>query len=394
MDALKRRLAQTDEKLQEVLEDLPLNAAEAHHQQDNSSPRGPVYRKVLDSIDTFTNFTEAQVLDLWRDVDPQFVQRRGRGKQPSLDSLDSLIVFLIHLKSNIDIGFLAAILDMKETTVRDCINRTRAPLYAALQDRWSHLPRPKRLSTTSFPFIGLLVDSTTIPVFKPKGHFDEVKSLWDSKNHTYGFKKEVAVMASQPHYALFMQPKADGSRHDYSIFKDSHTAYTQYLNKTPTERGSYIPGDSQDSRWAILGDNGYQGPASDTPSVRRIFIEQLSRVTDQRLHDELKKLHVPVECFFGRLKHLWQICHNIYRLSHQFFDQDIDICLWLTNEHIKHNHLSMDDHRVFLAHIVQHEAEVRQASNKTKAQQQRWKEAKKARLEREVSGNLSESLTN
>jgi len=112
-------------------------------------------------------------------------------------------------------------------------------------------------------------------------------------------------MAQEPHFALFVQPKADGSTHDYSIFKSTSSSYSRYLHKTPQELHD-CTGDN-DKRWAMLGDNGYQGPDSDTPTVRRIFVPRATAATDITLQNDLKKLRVPVECFFGRLKHLWQM---------------------------------------------------------------------------------------
>jgi hypothetical protein len=56
---------------------------------------------------------------------------------------------------------------------------------------------------SKFAYIALLADSTSFEVFRPKGRFEEQKHYYDGKNKMYAVKKEVAVMAHAPHYALF-----------------------------------------------------------------------------------------------------------------------------------------------------------------------------------------------
>jgi len=79
---------------------------------------------------------------------------------------------------------------------------------------------PKRLFPDSeFPFLALLVDSTTITTFKPLADFQECKGLWDGHHETYGLKKEVGISAHAPHICLFSQKARAGSVNDYQIFK-------------------------------------------------------------------------------------------------------------------------------------------------------------------------------
>ena len=90
---------------------------------------------------------------------------------------------------------------------------------------------------------------------------------WKKRKSTligiYALKKEVAVSASPPHYALLAQV---GSIHDYTTFKSNYECYSNYLLKTPEER-NLIPTDANEPSWAILGD---RGPDLDTPDLRRV----------------------------------------------------------------------------------------------------------------------------
>lgn len=62
--------------------------------------------------------------------------------------------------------------------------------------------------------------------------------MYDGKNSIYALKKEVAVLASPPHYAMFSQPFGLGSEHDYKLFKLNYKAYTSYLQKLANEQNN------------------------------------------------------------------------------------------------------------------------------------------------------------
>jgi len=51
------------------------------------------------------------------------------------------------------------------------------------------------LSNKSYPYIGLLVDSTSTEICWP-GPFEEVKPYYDEKNEIHGLKKEVVVLGA------------------------------------------------------------------------------------------------------------------------------------------------------------------------------------------------------
>ncbi|OAF66486.1 hypothetical protein A3Q56_05782, partial [Intoshia linei] len=78
--------------------------------------------------------------------------------------------------------------------------------------------RPQKLDG-NFPFIGLAVDSTSLKMFRLHGVELNAKKMYDGKNNMNALKKEVAVMTTLPHNALFSQDVFWGSEHDYSAFK-------------------------------------------------------------------------------------------------------------------------------------------------------------------------------
>jgi hypothetical protein len=226
----------------------------------------------------------------------------------------------------------------------------------------------------------LLVDTTSIPVYRPKGRFDEVKSYWDAKHKIYALKKEVAVLASSPHYAMFASKGQLGSVHDYTIHKETNLEYAEYLLKT-TEEHRKIPNDKDNPRWAVLGDKAYQGPNSDTPQIRRLFIKKGVRTINKKAQNKmLAKQRVPVEQFFGRLTQLWRITRNTYRYEHTNFDIDIDNCILLTNEHIKVNQLEEIDFTFYRKLIQEHKREYEVKQEKRQAQVAKYRINKRRRL--------------
>ena len=206
------------------------------------------------------NFTYDELLDLWRDFDVAYLERRTQGKPPSLSSLDALFASLVHYSLYLPLDEQAAIFHIKVPTLEDSIKRIRPILLETLKRRWNAAnfrPVPLPASkTVTFPYVALLLDSTTIPTYRPKGRFEEAKAYYDGKNGIYGLKKEVAVMASEPHFALFMQKGQLGARHDYAILKETEASYESYTTKTKQEALALRP--DQDKQWAILCDNGYQ----------------------------------------------------------------------------------------------------------------------------------------
>jgi len=266
-----------------------------------------------------TNFTERELVAFYQDAQPHFNQLRTRGANPKIDNLDSIILLLNWLKTGANLAAIAANSGYGENAIRSAIARAKDALLAYLTEKWwSNRQRPVPLEATSHPFIALICDSTSTQVLRPVGRFEEAKIYWDGKNKIYALKKEVAVMASPPHFALFTGVAFVGSEHDYSAFKKTHEKYLGYLRKTPEERAQ-LPRDLAADSWAILCDSGYTGDSQDTPGLRKMALKKPSQMqfpTQRRDQQELAKIRVPIECFFGRVQKLWAILRGTYRFGH------------------------------------------------------------------------------
>ena len=143
------------------------------------------------------------------------------------------------------------------------------------------------------------MDTISVEVFRPRAEFNEAKAYFDAKNKIYALKKEVAVRAVAPHYALFSQQSCLGSEHDYSIFKKNSNKYFEYLLKTDEEKEEYDIDENANS-WAILGDKAYKGPLSDTPGIRRVFLKTNPTLPAEKAENKkLSRVRCPVERFLN-----------------------------------------------------------------------------------------------
>ncbi|OAF70687.1 hypothetical protein A3Q56_01534 [Intoshia linei] len=137
-------------------------------------------------------------------------------------------------------------------------------------------------------------------MFRPHGVELNAKNMYDGKNNMNALKKEVAVMTTPPHYALFSQDVFLGSEHDYSAFKRNFKSYLGYLKKLLIEETD----EESDMRWGMILDSGYMGPDSDTLGLRKYVMNRPSLIepVDVESHKELASIRGCVERFFGRLK--------------------------------------------------------------------------------------------
>jgi len=355
-------------------------------EDDHEEPLEPIWSWVQEHnlFLPLTNFTEPELLDMVR-ASQEWAQRfRSRGPRPKIGVADGWLLTLILFKSARDYQDIASQYRLSESTLHETINRMRPIIFHTLEQRWWTIrKRPQPLENTSYAHIGLICDSTSVQVFRPRGTFAEAKRYFDGKNWIYALKKECAVMASPPHYCLFSPPYKMGSTHDYNILKETCPTYTPYLLKT-TEENHALKQDKKDRRWAMLCDSGYIGDADDTPGLRRIALTKPSRrkTHEQRVEGtELARLRVPVEQYFGRLTKLWGILSSTYKYDQDHFDIDFNICALLTNEHIKVNQLEEIDREFYLALLEHRKLATEQKQKRECESHQKCYERKKSRLE-------------
>jgi hypothetical protein len=114
---------------------------------------------------------------------PSILRYTRRGPQPKISWEDALILILTFYHLGLKFEVASAAFDISTTAMKEVIVRIRPILHRTLSERWlEQKKRPVPLPTTSYPYIGLLVDSMSVEVFRPKGCFEEVKVYWDAKH--------------------------------------------------------------------------------------------------------------------------------------------------------------------------------------------------------------------
>ena len=152
-----------------------------------------------------STFTEGQLLIPWADMQPKIQSCIIRGPKGKIRHLDALFCTLFWYKSGLTYDEVSALFHFKVKTLISAMEIVPPILLKTLRSRWRVLPRPIPLSGKTFPYIDLLVDTTTMEFYRPKTRFEEAKVYFDGENKIYGLKKEVAVLAQKPHFALSFQ---------------------------------------------------------------------------------------------------------------------------------------------------------------------------------------------
>ncbi len=64
-----------------------------------------------------------------------------------------------------------------------------------------------------------------------------------------------------------------------------------------------MPNDTNSRYWAVAADRAYIGAEGDTPNVHRVTpIRGHATLLQQAASQEISRIRVPVECFFGRMQ--------------------------------------------------------------------------------------------
>jgi hypothetical protein len=309
------------------------------------------------------------------------VNARKRGPMPKSSLSDALLCYLVYLHIDADHPTLAKTLSVGESQFSGNLVRIRSILNAALREKWPQLaPRPLEDDGRPYYEIGLLVDVTTVEVFRPKGRFGEVKHYFDEHHKVYGLKKEIAVKSARPHVCTSVTPYRPGGIDDYRIHKEDYTVHMDYLQKTADERRE-TKDDDDHPFWAVLADKKYIGPAADTPNERR-FTPMKNPKTDaqKKANKEKSRARVHVECFLGRFFRKFGIFNACYRHDHSHFDLDFDNALMLINEDISASNLTMDDGEFYQKFLDARVERWNSQNESRKRTQEKYKVNKKAKL--------------
>lgn len=271
----------------------------------------------------------------------------------------------------------SSMMHVSPPTVTSLIEREGLILHSTLAEEWFTNRPPPECNMSDGDRFCLIGDSKTFECYRPKVSFNEAKVYWDGKNCIYGLKKLVLVQAVPPHYARFVDTYKVASSHDYQNLKKYSHNIARWLGPNP--------------QYSTLFDSAYIGPAEDTPGINRVALKKKSTVREQERARQahLAARRVVVEQFFGRLTSLFPIARNKYIWDHSLFDLIIDICILLTNEHIKFRQLSEEDGTFFQQIKMKLKQQKDDLEAKVFAQRNRAKNAKNIRRNLSRLGRLN-----
>jgi hypothetical protein len=345
--------------------------------------------KITTAFETNQSFQQLtgyprELISHWVDImHPHSLNARKRGPLPKSSLSDALLCYLLYMHIDADQHELAKTLGLGIAHFTGNVERVRGILNTALREKWANLlPRPLDDPDRPIYEVGVLVDSTTVECFRPKGRFGEVKHYFDGHNCIYGLKIEGAVTSARPHVMVTASPHYPGSVSDYTIHKENYEVSANYAIKTAEERRlSELRDDNPN--WATLGDKLYIGPSDDTPGERRITPKKKPMTQLDKDNNKLKgKARVPIEQYWGRMYLRNGIFNNVYRYDHSHFDMDFQNACLLTNEDIMISNLALEDGEFYQKMLDERVERFHSEEKKRKASQEKYKTNKKRKLER------------
>ena len=262
-------------------------------------------------------FSKNEILDLYEFLRPSFAKFHSRGRKPHFSNVDSIVVFLFYMSSGTSSDKLSGVLSVSTDTIHNTLERIGAVLYDGCAGQLLTDPPKARVSPTYCQNVGILVDSTYVPVPRVLDDYEVGKLLWDEHHKVYALKKQVCIQAGPPYLAIYSAPYALGSTADVEILKK--TAEKISLHAV-TATGIC----------AVMGDKGY---ITRTPlpfqmiTPKKVNMHSYSPAENTRI----ATARIYVEQFFGRMKCSWKILSTKYRRAHKHFDRDFDILVALTN---------------------------------------------------------------
>ena len=309
-----------------------------------------------EAIKQMTNFTPSEFGSLWKTIANHVKSKWnvGRGRKSDQEPKDVLFMTLSVLKHGGTWDYMGRMFKIKGPTFEKLImaflkvvsGELYKVLVAKLRAKYSMEKEIEENKTFSkFPYCRYATDVTFQQTNRPTGNIQESKPYFSGKHKLYGYKVEVSGIPRG--FAIGCTTHFAGSINDIDIFYDNlefHELALQKNESSEVEDDGYLVAKYPD-QWGILADKGYQGAAHHIrlihpmrkPTSRDLFLSEI------QMNNEISSDRIIVENFFGRLSSLWGVMTNKYRWKEDSYDMIFEMCLALTNLHIKFNPLRAED---------------------------------------------------
>lgn len=309
---------------------LPENEREDHQKRTaNIIAESLISNRDDANMKLLTNFRVDEFLNIYNDVCP--VLEEGVHKDSIISPQTKLLMMLCYLKYNENWRILARNFGINKSYAFGIVYTTIKRTVGILEEKYIKWKSVEdRLTHTNdkfedYPLLLGSVDATVQRIQKPSQNQEE---YYSGKHKCHCIKVQAFV---SPEGLLMNHSKlVKGAVHDFNLFKNS-----ELIEKIKNE--NIICNRLFNNNCTILADAGYQGISKLIPGS----ISPFKKSRNSELNDDQKAFNkkishrrIIVENWFSRLKNLWGVMSNKYRLSLTNYNEIWSICAALTNYHI------------------------------------------------------------
>ena len=279
-----------------------------------------------------TNFNLNQFNELCELVRNCF-QKAGKGNRTALTVEDRVFWLLCYLNTGGKIREICHMFQCSSATFHRNCNETCDLIYPVIKSLIPQSTTGTARRFANFPNAVGACDVCFIPIVRSRD-YDEQKKYYSGKHKQHGFKLQAIVNADGICISTYYEQY--GSVHDLVVFKNSSKLKMLEVVEGTDSGTSFV------THHPVLFDRGYTGVQKTfqeaVVAIRRVKGKELTK-RQEEINDKIKEDRIIVENFFGRLKTLWGIVVNPMRMNIDLAMKIAEVCVALTNFHIKFNPL-------------------------------------------------------
>ena len=364
---VSKYLEERRKKMEEVAEEEIKAAME---DDDIEEDPHPLFDKVSSNQHDFyvlTGFRVNEFERLFNDLET-CLTFKGRGRRTKFHPKDVLVLLLIYIRRYPRFEEMSAYFKIKVSTLEKIILRAIDVASKVVKRNYIEaLPLDELPSWDPFNDCTLIVDATVQAIPRPKGPFEAIKPWYSGKHEMYCLKSQVVI--NRAGLAVHIVSSKPGSIHDLKILKESMPDIDKFLEQFP------------DHGKKILADKGY---VCDELNDRLVTPHKGNMLTHEQIkfNEQLSKVRIKVENFFGRMKNCFMITSEKYRGDQSKYNDIFCLCAGLVNFQIGvlNKPLNKDDHDFFCRHHALLHLETQNRREKEAEKRKRQKEARIARI--------------
>lgn len=291
-----------------------------------------------DKMHLMTNFSIQEFLELYDSVQDILAPRSHRDAM--LSPKTKLLLTLCWCKHAETFKFLAENYNITFTYAHDVIISTIQSTVNRLADKYikwisvNERISEHQLRLKDWPLLLGSLDATVQEINNP--HLDN--DPYYSGKHKFHCEK-VQAFVSPTGLLIHFSRSFPGRVHDFQVFKSSGLRDLILAENSNCQRIFH-------EDCTVLADSGYQGINKEVPGAvtpRKKPKNQERSAEDIAFNKTITHQRIIVENWFGRLKVLWNIMYQCYRLKLSFYDDLWKFCASITNYHILHHPLRHED---------------------------------------------------